>query len=313
MIVITGATGFIGGHVTRRLLQRGMPVRVLARRMPQDALDPKGVLEVVMGDLFDRTALQRLLTGADTIVHIAGAVKARESSEFFRVNVQGTESLLAAAETAAPRAKFIHISSLAAREPGLSPYAGSKAGGENMVTDHAGTRAWTIIRPPVVYGPGDHEILPMFKLARHGICPYPGLPKYRLSLIHVEDLAEAIIAAVLAPSLPRGPFEVDDGAPGGHSWQDIASALGEAVGRHCRSLPLPRAIMQPIAYANKFLAASTGRATILTPEKLAEIYWPDWVAHSTRLQDHCNWRAKFSLWKGFQNTAAWYRTHRLLA
>ena len=194
-------------------------------------LSPYHRFELVLGDLADTTALERLVRGADAIIHLGGLVKALRREDFYTANEGGTERLLRAAATAAPGAMLVHVSSLAAREPRLSPYCDSKHRAELMVQALAGDRIWTILRPPAVYGPGDREIRPMFQAARLGLVPYPAAPGAALSMIHVADLAEAIAACLTRSGPPQATFEIDDGVPGGYRWPDILSALGEAVGR----------------------------------------------------------------------------------
>src|SRR4051812_19086294 len=110
LVAVTGATGFVGSHVIRRFSAAGHRVRILARRMPITALTPDRPLEVVLGDLDDHLALERLVGGADAVIHVAGIIKARRAAEFFRVNVDGTRNLAAALATVAPETRVIHVS-----------------------------------------------------------------------------------------------------------------------------------------------------------------------------------------------------------
>ncbi len=117
LAAVTGATGFIGRHVVSALRRRGWDVRVLARRHPAELLSPYHRFEVVLGDLADAPALEKLVAGADAIIHLGGLVKALRREDFYSANEAGTERLLQAAATAAPSAMLVHVSSLAAREP----------------------------------------------------------------------------------------------------------------------------------------------------------------------------------------------------
>jgi uncharacterized protein YbjT (DUF2867 family) len=156
-IALTGATGFVGRRVVA-LANR--PVRALTRR-PQP---PQPGVEWVLGDLDDTNALARLCEGAAAVLHIAGVVNAADEAGFVAGNVTGTANVLAAA-AGVPR--FVHVSSLAAREPRLSLYGASKAQGDALVI--ASTLDWVIVRPPGVYGPGDAEMRDLFSLARFGL------------------------------------------------------------------------------------------------------------------------------------------------
>jgi len=312
LAAVTGATGFIGRHVVTALRRHGWDVRVLVRRHPAELLSPYHRLELVIGDLADSPALERLVGGADAIIHLGGLVKALHRADFYAANEGGTERLLMAAATAAPGAMLVHVSSLAAREPRLSPYCDSKHRAELVVRALAGERIWTILRPPAVYGPGDQEIRPMFQAARLGLVPYPAAPDAALSMIHVADLAEAVAACLTRSGPPQATFEVDDGVPGGYRWPDILSALGEAVGRKPTGLRVPRAGLSLAAQLSRLASRIDRRPRILQPHKVAEIYWPDWVAQGDRLQDVSDWQPAFDIWRGFRDAAKWYASARMV-
>ena len=312
-VAVTGATGFIGRHVVRALKKQGLDVRVLARRHPADLLSPYYRFEVTLGDLADDGALHRLTENVDAIIHLAGLVKALRREEFYRVNEEGTARLLNVARTTAPGAMLIHVSSLAAREPALSPYGDSKRRGEDAVARLADDRIWTILRPPAVYGPGDQEILPLFKAAKLGIVPYPAAPGAALSMIHAADLADAIVATLSRSGPAQATYELDDGVPGGYRWPDILGALGEAVGRKPIGLRVPRQALAAIAAANGLRSRLDRKARILTPVKVGQIYWPDWVAAGPRLQDASGWQPAWDIWRGFRDTVTWYEAAHLLS
>lgn len=312
LAAVTGATGFIGRHVVTALRRQGWDVRALARRHPAELLSPHHRLEIVLGDLADTPALERLANGADAIIHLAGLVKALRREDFYSANEGGTERLLRAAARSAPSAMLVHVSSLAARKPELSPYCDSKHRAERTVQALAGDRIWTILRPPAVYGPGDREILPLFKAAKLGIVPYPATAQAALSLIHVGDLADAIAACLTRSGPPQATYEIDDGVPGGYRWPDLLGALGEAVGRKPIGFRLPRLGLAIAARANRLLSRIDRRPRVLLPPKVAEIYWPDWVARGNRLQDASEWQPIFDVWRGFRDTAKWYQFAQLL-
>jgi len=305
LVAVTGATGFVGSHLLRRLAQSGARIRILTRRMPE-SLPADATLELVLGDLADRLALRRLVDGADAVIHVAGIIKARDAADFQRINVEGSRQLAAALDDAAPGARVIHVSSLAARESGLSPYAASKRGGEDAMAPVAARGRLTIIRPPAVYGPGDTEILPMFQAAQTGFCPYPAARGARLSLIHVDDLASALCVA-LDVDLPDPIYEVDDGRPGGHAWPEIAADLAAALGRPVRAYRLPRGAMALIAAVAEAHRNFGGPVTALCRNKVAELYHADWVVRGPQLQQHSGWQPRIDLARGLRDAVTWYR------
>lgn len=312
LVAVTGGTGFVGARCVRHLAAAGWRVRVLTRRMPRAALMPDHKIEVVLGDLDDQASLRQLVTGADAILHCAGLVKAPTPEVFFAANVGGTEHLLLAAAESAPQARLVHISSLAAREPHLSPYAASKRAGEIKLAELAGARDWIALRPPVVYGPGDHELLPLFKAAKFGFIAYPASADARVATIHVADLADAVVALLATPTWSERQIEIDDGTTNAHDWTGILSALGKAVGKTPLAWRLPRPLLVPIAAGVTLFSHLTGQPKVLSLRKVAEIYHPDWVARGPSLSRVTNWQSQFSLNAGFADTAAWYRSQSLL-
>ncbi|MDF2766068.1 MAG: epimerase [Rhodospirillales bacterium] len=305
-VALTGATGFVGGAIARHLSAKGYRLRLLARRTAALPALAEGAT-AISGGLGDPEALARLVEGAEMVVHAAGAIKAIDAQEFARVNRDGAAAVAQAALQEGVR-RFVLISSIAARSPLLSAYAASKRAGETEVLDRLGD-SLTILRPPVVYGPGDRETLPMFRAARFGFFPIPGPPEARLSFIHVADFAAAVGACLAAPTLPQGVFELYDGTPGGYGWRDIAAALGSAVGRTPRQIPIAPLPLRLLASAALASARLSGKATLLRPDKVNELRHPDWVCRDSRLGEITQWRAHYALVEGFVDAVAWYRAH----
>src|SRR3954462_770091 len=183
----TGGTGFVGSHLLRLALGQGYDVRALTRGWKP----PEDEIAWVDGALDRPETLQKLATGADAVIHIAGLLTARDRGDFEQVNVGGTANIIDAARKAGVK-RFIHVSSLAAREPELSDYGWSKARSEQVV----GARGldWTIVRPPAVYGPGDRETLELFKMAKRGLVFLP--PAGRMSVIEVSDLSRFLLTLI---------------------------------------------------------------------------------------------------------------------
>lgn len=306
-VAVTGATGFIGGHVVRRLADAGWRVRVLARRLPVHPETADLTLDIVIGSLDDEQSLAELVRGADAVVHCAGLVKASDPGAFHRVNAAGTVRLVAAAAAARPAPRFLLVSSLAAREPAISDYALSKRAGEEAV-EGARSLSSVILRPPAVYGPGDRELLPLFRCAARGLGLLLGPEGNRLSLVHVGDLAGAVAAALAADVGPPGSIlEIDDGRPGGYSWHDLVALAGVAVGRRVRPIPVPAAALRLAGAAASLAARFTGRPPMLGPGKIREIRHPDWVCRDGGLRGSLPWRPTLTAERGFALTVEWYR------
>lgn len=305
LVAVTGASGFIGRRLVPELAHRGLRVRLLLRH---DPIVPEWRMirpEVVAGGLDDTQALASLVEGADAIIHVAGLIKAARRAEFFAVNRDGAARLAAIARAGAPAASFLLVSSLAAREPALSDYAASKRAGETAVLDALGARA-TVLRPPVVYGPGDRETLRFFQAARQPVVPVVGAPGARAALMHVQDLARLI--ATLAGMVPSGSvLAAADARPAGYAWDEVMAAAARAVGNAApRFVRLPGALLRAVALAGD-LARLAGRPAMLHSQKLRELRHPDWTVSPAELALPPGWTPGFDLAGGFADAVGWYR------
>jgi uncharacterized protein YbjT (DUF2867 family) len=295
ILALTGATGFVGSHLLDLALAEGHQVRALARR-PQG--ERAGVTWIA-GDLADTAALASLVDSADSVVHVAGLVNAPDRAGFARGNVDGTRAMVAASAGK----RFVHVSSLAAREPQLSDYGWSKAEAERVVT--TSDLDWTIVRPTGVYGPRDSEMREMFRMAKHGLVLLP--PRGRVSLIAVQDLARLLLTIAVEGG-PRAILEADDGSAG-TSHADLAHAIGRAVGRKVRALHMPVTALRLAARADM---RRRGARAKLTLDRVGYLAHPDWTAVPARRPSPALWQPRIALDEGLAATAAWYRAHGLL-
>lgn len=293
-LAVTGATGFVGGHLLDAAAGAGHLVSALARR----SQPPRQGVDWIAGSLDDRAALGALVDGADAVIHVAGVVNAADAEGFEAGNVIGTGAILAAAEKAGiPR--FVHVSSLAAREPGLSQYGASKARSEALIA--ASPLSTAIVRPPAIYGSGDRELLEMFKMAERGLVLLP--PAGRLSLLHASDLARLLLA-LADPDAPAGTVEPDDDH-GGWTHREFGDLLASAVGRRVRLVSLPRAIMTAAARADRLMRGPRAK---LTPDRAAYFCHPDWVSDPAKAVPSSLWRPAILTPQGLADTADWYRS-----
>ncbi len=305
LVAVTGATGFIGQTLVPVLAARGHRLRLLVRSLPP--LPPGiGPVELVIGDLRDPHALRRLVAGADVVVHLAGAIKALNPEAFHRLNADVVADLAAAMDGAAPDAHLLLLSSMAAREPHLSPYAASKRAGETALAALPPPRRWTAIRAPAVYGPGDRETLVFFKAIARGWMASPRGVAGRVSLIHVADLCAAVAATLDRPPEP-GVYEIDDGAPGGHTLQGMAAVAADLLGARVRHVGVPRSVMGALAATQQLVARARGQAAILSAGKVRELFHPDWTVGDRRLAGWLGFAPAFDLKDGFADTIGWYR------
>jgi nucleoside-diphosphate-sugar epimerase len=298
LVAVTGGTGFLGEHVLRVLTRAGHRVRALARR-PQ--ADRAGVTWIA-GALDDPSALTTLCAGADAVIHSAGVVSGTAAA-FDAGNRLGTLAMIGAADTAGV-ARFVHVSSLSAREPQLSLYGASKRAAEDAVV--AAALDWRIVRPPAIYGPGETEMLDMFKLARRGFVPLP--PGGRGSWVHATDMARLLVALA-----ERGParafYEADDGHAAGWSHKEIAAMIGAAVGRKPLALPLPKALLGLAARADTLFR---GDAAKLTPDRVGYLNHRDWTVSDALRPPAALWQPAIDTADGLKAMAEDYRARGLL-
>ena len=324
--LVTGATGFVGSHLVTALVARGDEVFALARRPDQGAfLASLGAL-VAPGSLEDAPSLQSALDGVEVVYHLAGLTAAGSEREFHDVNEGGTRRLIDAIRATVPNLRrFVHVSSIAAVGPTgygdrlteespcrpLTAYGRSKLAGE-LVVRHAPALAWTVVRPPVVYGPRDRELLRLFRIARWGFAPVFGMGRQELSLVYVTDLVEGIARAGREATALGQTYHLAH--PDVVSSRNLAGEIGRAVrgGRSPLIVPVPPAIAAPIVRAIGRAAAATGRRTVVSEDKLAEFLAPAWGTSVEKAERELDWRPTHDLRRGIAETAAWCRTEGLL-
>jgi len=262
--------------------------------------------------------------GMDAVVHAAGLVKARSEAEFQAVNAQGTANLLSALSPAG-RVRFVLISSLAAQGPSedgrprppdaapapVSVYGRSKLKAEELV------RAWAsnpdrvgaaIIRPSVIYGPRDRQLLPFFQLARWRLAPLLGGGANAVSCVYVEDAARAAVLAVAAgDDAPSATYALDDGAV--YTWRDLLSAVEQAVGRKALRLPSPPWAFAAAALVSELYGRLRRQAVSFTRDKVIEMRQRYWVCSHEEIGRDLGWQPQVGLSEGAALTAAWYRQY----
>ncbi len=314
--VVTGATGFVGSHLVDALVEEGWRVRCLARPSSSLRWLPRERIELARAGLDEPAPLREALADARVVFHLAGLTSAVSRAAYVRVNVEGTRALLTAMSERAPRALLVFCSSLAAAGPSphgrpltesdpprpIGHYGRSKLVAEGFV--QASGLDHVILRPPAIYGPRDPDILAVFRLAARGLALRTAPAEQRLSLVHVRDLAHGFLdAAELGAG--KGVFYLSDGAI--HSWAEVVEAIGTAVGRRPRAIPVPPPLAQAAAHAARLVARATGGKPLLTPERARDLAQAAWVCDDARARRELGYRTTFGLLAGMADTAGWYR------
>jgi len=300
LVALTGATGFIGTTLLNKLTNNGWNVRALCRTKNGRILPTLANVEWLTGDMNDDKVLDSLVNNVDAVIHCAGAVRGASCTDFDTVNEEGALRVAKAVLRQTQVPKFLLLSSLAAREPLLSFYAGSKFRGEQAVKSILKDCRWTIIRPPAVFGPGDKELLPLFQSISKGFAPIPGGEDRRFSMIYVDDLALAIITW-LSQDIGYGQtYEIDDGHPQGYDWDQVLNISGQVLhsGATIRKIPIPISVLKLFALINFSAAKLLGYAPMLTPGKVREITHSNWVCNNHEFTKISGWQPLFGLEKG---------------
>lgn len=317
-IFVTGGTGFVGSHVVERLVGRGDTVVTLARSEAKARFATALGATPVTGDLFNPGALDAAATGCDVVIHVAGIVAATDATEFMRVNRDGTRRVLEAAVRSST-ARFVLISSLAAFGPAppgqpvdgagaaspVTAYGRSKLAGEQVVRDS--DLDWTILRPPLVYGPRDTEILRLFRIARHGVAPVFGRGDQELSAVYGPDLAEAIVAAADSEDTVGTSYfpchrEI-------FTTAELARSIGQSFGKRVRLIPIPHRVAGGVLRIGGALARWSRRPSVLSADKANEFFAPAWTCDPGALTADTGWHARHELASGIEATTRWYRDH----
>ncbi|MBY6205349.1 NAD-dependent epimerase/dehydratase family protein [Halomonas denitrificans] len=333
VLALTGVTGFIGRALLERLVADSRPrdsgpessghdrdssdatphscpdraeleVRVLVRGRGRLSGAMADRVTRIDGDLDDSDALTELVEGADAVVHLAGAIAGSRAEDFDRVNVEGSRRLVEAIHDRAPGAHAILISSLAAEHPELSWYAASKAGAERVWQALPSERR-SILRPPAVYGPGDPALADFWKALARGWLIRLGPRDARFSLVHVDDVVEAIDR--LAGHGPTGTALTLAGpAPdGGWRWADIAALAAGLRGGPVRTVPVPAAVLGAAGAAGLAVQRLRGRRALLSPGKVRELRHIDWVCDNLALSAHLDWTPQRALADALPTLPGW--------
>lgn len=320
-VLVTGATGFLGGHVAEQLVARGDAVRALVRKTSNTKhLQTLPGVELFEGSVEQPSRVRDAVEGVDAIVHCAGIVKARSSDEFFMVNVGGTSNLVDAARRLGKSLKrFVHVSSLEAAGPSedggpvpvdqenpVTAYGRSKLAAEKVVLAAKDEIAVTLLRPGAIYGPRDGEILEMFRSIQRGLLPMVAGGKARGPWIYATDCAGVCLRAIDV-DVPSGRvYFVDDGC-GSPPLSQVLADAERALGRRALvRANLPRPVLMAVARGVEVFGRVSGKAVMLTREK-ANMLLQDWVCSSEAAREELGWQPQVPWSDGVVKAVAWYR------
>jgi nucleoside-diphosphate-sugar epimerase len=321
-VLVTGGSGFLGSHIVEQLSAAGREVVALVRKSSKvDFLTKLPNVELAYGAVEDADSVRAAMKGVDAVIHSAGLVKARTEAEFLKINADGTSNLLAAAKEIAPGLKrFVLVSSLAAVGPSLdgSPvpgdseprplthYGRSKLEAERRALAEKDNLPVVILRPPMIYGPRDNESFAFFQSVSRRFLPYLGDGQNTMSVIYATDAASACVRAIDA-NVPSGSrYFIEDGEI--YVWRDMLGEIEKALGSEALiRFSIPLWAMRAAATASELMGKATGKAVMLTRDKVNELSAPHWVCDASDTRRDLGWEPKVKWREGAARAAQWYR------
>ena len=297
-IAVTGSSGFIGRAAMNRFATRGDSTVPIARPFVRDALV----------DAF---------RGVEVVVHLAGVVTAPTERHYVEGNVLSTRIVAEAARDAGIR--IVHVSSLAVAGPApasaphvesdppapITAYGRTKLEGERAVVSMADLHS-TVLRPGVVYGPGDRALAPLFGMASFGVLPLVGRPDAAYTFIYIDDVVDAIVAAV--ERAPRATIFVGHSEP--VTARAVLEAIREAAGARAAIVRIPRPALRAAAWIGDAIGATTGRTTAINSRRFVELDAAGFVCRVDRLRQDLGVEPKVGLADGLRRAAGWYLSQR---
>jgi nucleoside-diphosphate-sugar epimerase len=277
--LITGASGFIGRRLAETLSASGRRVTCLVRPTSNVECLESLPVRIHRGDVTTGEGLDVALDGVDVVYHLAGSIRAHRYADFYRVNAEGVRSALEACCRRAIPPTFVHVSSIAAAGPSIggiprrevdppqpvSEYGRSKLAGEIVARSFASRVPITIVRPAIVFGPGDLFTLSWFKtIARFAIHPIPAQRDARFSLIHIDDLVSLLFAAAeRGDRLPHdsathtaGTGIYFAGSQVDVTYRQIGELIALSLGRRAPLMPV---VPRPVLWGYALLGEAVGR------------------------------------------------------
>jgi nucleoside-diphosphate-sugar epimerase len=324
-VLVTGGTGFLGSRLVCRLLSDGARVRVLTRSpVTAKPLADQGA-QIVAGDVTDRSAVRAAVDGVELVYHLAGRllVPGVPATEYQRTHVEGTRLLLACCQNGSTPRRFVHCSTTgvlgvtgdrpADENAPIRPtnvYEATKAEAEQAV--HQACRGGfpaVIARPGLVYGPGDHHLLPLFRAVLHHRFRPIGRRKVWLHPIYIDDMIEALMRCGQRAEAVRECFHFAGREPA--ALADIANAIARAGGTRLPRGYIPVPAAQAVAVLGDQLPSGLRSSAPLTRSRL------NFLTHSrvydvSKARRLLGFAAATDLPSGAARTMSWYRQQGLL-
>jgi dihydroflavonol-4-reductase len=329
-VLVTGANGFIGQHLVRRLIERGDRVSCLVRATSRIDESLSAGVQLITGEVTEGGDIRLALAAsqADVVFHLAGLLKALRKEDFLCVNAGGVEAVAAACADRADPPILVVVSSLAAAGPGaverprmegdspapVSAYGRSKLAGEQAAARYAEKLSCSVVRPPIVFGPSDRGVLEMFRpIAHPGLHVVPGWKERRVSLIHVADLVALLLLAA-----EKGERLHPEGAPGqgiyfvaaehAPTYAELGHAIAKALGKKRTTVVhVPGLLVRLVGLCGDALGRVRQHPGWVNSDKMAEALAGSWTCSAVKARTQLGWSPAATLAERLRETAQWYR------
>lgn len=315
-VLVTGASGFVGGHLARALHAKGYRLRLLAR--PTSNLTKLASLdfERIEGDVTDPVSLIPAIENVDYIFHAGGLIKANSDVAFIEANGDGTKNVCAVAQIHAPKLKrMVYISSQAASGPGdglkpkdemapcapLTPYGASKRLGEKWVQQFK--IPWTIVRPVAVYGPEDRGMFEFYRVIANHLRPILGPDGYA-SVVYIDNLIDGIIRAGERPEGMEQIFFIADDSS--YKKSEMAKIVQAALQTWAVPIRFPAWAVRLVARVTESIAKGFGHTALFDSHKANELLAENWLVSFEKARMLLGYTPQVATDDGLRRTAAWY-------
>ena len=319
-VLVTGATGFTGSVLTRKLVDMGLDVVAIAR--PQSNLQPFSEMPIhwVIGDVFDPALINKAVEGVHYIFHMVTPFREAKSPDagYYNVHVISTQLLAKAALKEESLKRFIHVSTIGVHGHIENPpadenyrtapgdiYQETKLEGEAWIRAFAEEHGLpvTIVRPAIIYGPGDRRLLKIYKWVNQGWVPVIGKAQNLIHLIHVDDLTDFFLLVATHPKAVYETFICADNQA--ITFEQMVSWINDIYQTPIQFIKIPRAPIFALGYIFELLCRPLGIEPPLYRRRLA-FYTKDRSFDASKMHSLLGYKPKYSTEEGIKELAKWY-------